>query len=211
MSRWVAAVLVAVTAIGVGCTPTSHDHSATTRPALANDVDPVRAEPEYWLGQTPALSIGNTDFDRLWNAAARVSQDYLFKLDRQDRRSGLLTTAPNISAQWFEPWRREVQTAGDRIESSAFTQRRTINWQFRKVSNGWAVTPKVLIERQSVTEKRISGVLSRAYFRTDPKDESYGTRETDQNLRLPPTYWYPIGRDFTLEQRLIEKMFAQLG
>ena len=178
---------------------------------MATDIDPARAEPEFWLSQSPALSVGNTDFDRLWDAAARVSQDYLFKLDRQDRRLGLLTTVPNVSAQWFEPWRREVQTTSDVVESSTATQRRTITWQFRQVSNGWAVTPKVLIERQSQTEKRISGVLSRAYFRTDPKDDAFGTRESDDNLRLPPTYWYPTGRDFLMEQRLIQKMFAQLG
>lgn len=211
MNRRVAVALLAIVTAGVGCGSTSHDHSAATRPATATDIDPARAEPEFWLNQSPALSVGNTDFDKLWAAAERVSQDYLFKLDRRDRRLGLLTTVPNVSAQWFEPWRREVQTVSDRIESSTFTERRTITWQFRQVSNGWAVTPKVLVERQSVTEKRISGVLSRAYFRTDPKDEAYGTRETDQNLRLPPTYWYPTGRDFVFEQKLIEKMFRQLG
>lgn len=194
----------------VGCQSTSHDHGATTRPAVATDVDPYKADPEYWLAQSPVRSVGDVKFDVLWDAAERVSQDYLFQIDRRDQRNGVLTTAPMVSPQWFEPWRRELQTSGDVAQSSVATIRRSIRWTFRKVSNGWAVSPRVLIERQALTEQRVSGVLSRAYFRRDPNDHIYGTRETDQNIRLPDSYFYPIGRDFEFEDRLTEKMLNQL-
>jgi hypothetical protein len=205
-------VLLTAATVGcvVGCASPSHDHDPTTQPAVATDADPARAEPEFWLAQTPVQSVGDPDFDRLWAAAERVSQDYLFPIDRRDRRLGRLTTTPTISAQWFEPWRRELQTAGDVAESSVATVRRSIVWEFRPVSNGFAVTPKVLIERQAFAEQRVSGVLSRAYLRRAENDDVYGTRETDKNVRLPDSYWYPVGRDFAFEERLAAKMLQQL-
>lgn len=193
-----------------GCESVSHDHSATTRPAVATDIDPARADPDFWLNQKPALSVGDPSFDVLWHAAEHVSQDYLFDIDRRDRRLGLLTTVPTVSAQWFEPWRRELQSTSDVVDSSTATLRRTIFWQFRPVSNGYAVTPKVLIERMVLTEERVSGLLSRAYLRRLPDNDTYGSRELDDNVKLPDTYWYPVGRDFAFEQRLQSKMLAKL-
>lgn len=209
MTRRVLATALLATA-AAGCATPSHDHGPATRPAVATDVDPARAEPEYWLAQTPALSVGDPDFDTLWDAAERVSQDYLFPIDRRDRRGGRLTTVPTISPQFFEPWRHELQTAGDVADSSTATLRRTILWDFRPVSNGFAVTPKVLIERQVLTEQRISGLLGRGYFRRVADNDVYGSREADQNVRLPDTYWYPVGRDFAFEERLQDKMLKQL-
>ena len=212
MSAWFAAFLTAAAGILplAGCETVSHDHSATTRPAVATDIDPAQADPDFWYAQKPAVSVGDVQFDPLWDSAQRVSQDYLFQMDRRDKREGLLTTVPLVSPQWFEPWRRELQNTPDVVASSVATVRRTIQWRFRRVSNGWAVTPKVMIERQALTEERVSGILSRAYFKRDPTDAIYGTRETDQNIVLPGSYWYPIGRDFQFEELLIEKMHRQL-
>ena len=209
---WVAG-LITVAACGAGCVSADHDHSPpTTAPAVATDVDPARADPEFWLNQSPALNVTSTDYEKLWQSAERVSHDYLFTIDRRDRRLGLLSTVPNVSPQFFEPWRRELQTASDVAYSSTASYRRTIYWQFGRDGDAYAVTPKVLIERESFQEQRISGLLSRAYFHPTPQQEEriYGTRETDQNLILPATYWYPVGRDFAFEQKLVEKMDRQL-
>ena len=177
---------------------------------MATDVDPAQGQPDYWLKQQPAVSVSGQNFDKLWSSAEGVSESLLFAIDRRDRRQGLMTTQPTVSAQWFEPWRRELQTGDDVLNSSAAAFRRTIYWQFAQQGGGYAVTPRVIVERQSLSERRITGVLNRGYFQRTTGDHYYGTKETDEGVVLPQSYWYPVGRDFALEKKLAELMRDRL-
>jgi hypothetical protein len=200
-------LLAAIVGLG-GCrnAPLAVSPAPTTQNATA--IDPAQGEPEYWMNQPATASVDHGDFDRLWDAADEVSRDLLFKIDRQNRRLGLLTTEPNVSAQWFEPWRREVQSPGELAESSAATIRRTITYKFDKQGDGYVVTPKVLIERQAISERRVSGYLAKTYFRGDR--DAAGSREADAGVILPDSCWYPTGRDHALETLLAEKIEAKL-
>jgi len=191
---------------GLGCETTTRTMVPTppTTTQSVTDTDPALSEPEYWLSQPARYSAANPSFDVLWDASDEVSRNLLFKIDRQDRRTGLLTTLPSISAQWFEPWRRELQTTKNLSDSSVATIRRTILYEFSKDGDGFVVKPKVLVERQAITERRVSGTLSRSYFRRDIN--SYGSREADQGEIIADSYWYPIGRDWALEERLVQKI-----
>ncbi|MGC4032883.1 MAG: hypothetical protein QM754_14335 [Tepidisphaeraceae bacterium] len=202
-------MLAAAGAVGCGSS-SQHYADATTRPAVATDADPKTADPAYWLSQPATASVFGTDLDTLWSAAERVSENYLFPIDRRDRRDGMLTTQPVISAQWFEPWRPELQTADDVAQSSVATVRRSIRWKFTPTDGGYSVTPKVLIERQSLTEERVSGQLSRTYFQRQ-NDTTFGTHETDRNVILPDNYFYPVGRDVAFEKVLAEKLRTRLN
>ncbi len=182
----------------------------TTTARSATDIDPALGEPEYWLSQPARASVTGPSFDGLWNAADEVSRTLLFKIDRQDRRNGLLTTQPAVSAQWFEPWRRELQTQKDLADSSIATIRRTIRYEFSRQGDEFVVTPKVLVERLAVAERRVSGALSRTYFRRDRSLNAYGTRESDEGIILADSYWYPIGRDWALEQHLTDLIKKEL-
>ena len=197
-------VWLLVTALG-GCI-TRPQNPAATQPATA--VNLATTQPSYWLDQPAPASASANDFQRLWTASEDVARDFLFRLDRQDYRAGLLTTRPMVSAQWFEPWRRDVRTAADRNESSLATIRRTIRFEFNQQGDGaYRVTPKVLVERQALAEQRItSSVVYQQYFRRPlrPQDRPRGTRESDVGIRLPGRYWYPIGRDEAFEKALAE-------
>ncbi|MGN6504102.1 MAG: hypothetical protein ACTHM6_00925 [Tepidisphaeraceae bacterium] len=206
-SRIPSLVLAAAVVVGgIGCESDPLANVNSTQPSMATDVDPATATNEYWLAMTPRYSISDSSFDRLWNAAETVSEDYLFQIDRRDKRSGVMTTLPNVSAQWFEFWRPELQTAEDKLISSASSHRRTIYWQIEHTGNTYTVTPRVIIERQVLAERRISGVLNKAYFRRPPNEGVYGTPETDVGITLPQAYWYPVGRDYALEQKLVEEV-----
>jgi hypothetical protein len=199
-------VSLIATALGCGCI-THPQNPAATQPPTA--VNPATTQPSYWLDQPAPANAQADDFQRLWSASEDVARDFLFRLDRQDFRAGLLTTRPMVSAQWFEPWRRDVRTAKDRNESSLATIRRTIRFEFAQEAEGGAyrVTPKVLVERQSMAEQRItSSVVYQQYFRRPlrPQDRPRGTRESDVGIYLPNRYWYPIGRDQAFEKALAE-------
>jgi hypothetical protein len=205
------AIWCALVALGSGCT--SHPQQpAATQPATV--VDLATTQPSYWLDQPAAASVTAADFQKLWSACDETARDFLFKPDRQDFRGGVLTTEPMVSAQWLEPWRADARTAYDRTESSIATIRRTIRFEFKRlIDDTYEVTPKVLVERQSLAEQRITSVvLYRSAF-TRPvrdRDRQYGTRESDVGVILPARYWYPIGRDEEFEKALAQKVQKKL-
>src|SRR5262249_44400097 len=157
-----------------------------TQPATS--IDPVTTQPSYWL-QQPAQSVTANDFDRLWNVCEEAARDFLFSIDRTDYRAGLLTTRPLTSRQWFEVWRPDVRTIPDLDESATATIRRTIRFEFERRADGtFTVAPKVLVERQSVAEQRITSVVSYRGMFTPPikrREQPKGTHETDVGLVYP--------------------------
>jgi hypothetical protein len=163
-------------------------------------------QPSDFYDQPAIAHAAGSDFDNLWSAAEQTARDFGFALDREDARSGLLTTQPLISKQFFEIWRRDVPDLSDQADASLATYRRTIHFQFMKTPTGWAVTPYVLIERLSWAETPISStVYVQSAFgirRGGGNIQPYGTHESDRGIRLPPRYWYPTGRDEALEKQL---------
>lgn len=197
----------------IGCAQNQRFAPPTTQ--MATDVDPATTQPSYWYDQPGVASVEGSGFQTLWNTAEDVARSYFFKIDRIDYREGVLTTEPMVSAQFFEPWRRDVQTIDDSLESSLATVRRTVRFEFTKLDNGsYRVVPKVLVERRSIAEQRITSVvLYRQTFKrpvTTGKKAPSGTHETDVGVYLPARYWYPIGRDQTLEKSIAERMESHL-
>ena len=168
-----------------GCASSHRASPATTRPVT--DVDPALAEKEYWLAK-PAVAEARGAFEPLWEACEQTAHEYLFKIDRRDQRSGLLSTQPMISKQWWEWWRKDAGTFYDTKEATIANIRRTIFFQFKKEGEGaYSVTPKVLVEKES---------------KVDPKYK--------QDIEGPPTYWYSIRRDEVMEKRVANTIKERL-
>jgi hypothetical protein len=190
--------LVAAAAVG-GC--------VTARPGpSAASADQERADPAYWYRQPSPAPVTHDDFDALWAAAERAARDRLFRIDRTDYRNGILTTAPLVSQQAFEPWRSDTPLA-QQAQSTLGTVRRTIRFEFERQADGrgFAVSPKVLIERQSLPAQRLSNA---AQYRAGV----YGVtgQTSDEGEQLASEYWYPIGRDTVLETRLAADIRGRL-
>lgn len=200
MKRLLAASLLLVAILLItGC---QTGHVELTNPTA--DGNP--ANPAYWYAQPAPSSASANDFDQLWKTSEEVLRSYLFEIDRREPRSGVMTTQPMVSAQWFEPWRRELTNADDTLTSSVQTVRRTVQLQFTKTDAGYTVTPRVVVEQQSIQPKRVSGLLSRTYFRRVRGDDTYGDRATDAGQLNPTNYWYATGRDQALEEVLARKI-----
>jgi len=194
-----------------GCAST--EITPATKPTAT---DAQLASADFWYSQQAVASVRGEDFDTLWSAAEATARQFFFTVDRRDLRGGILTTEPMISAQFFEPWRADTPDPADRAESSLASIRRTVRFEFVKQPDGsYLVTPKVLIERYSQVERRITSVvLYRQAFRLQrAADEtaSFGTKETDRGVYLERAYWYPIGRDTLLEQNLADVMQRRVG
>jgi hypothetical protein len=207
-------ITTAVTLILIGCAQRNQRFAEpTTR--MATDIDPATTQPAYWYDKPAVAAVEGEHFQTLWKTAEEVARSYFFKIDRVDYRDGILTTEPMVSAQFFEPWRGDVRTIDASVESSLATTRRTIRFEFIKLDDGgYRVEPKVLIERRSIAEQRITSVvLYRQTFKrpvASGKHAPSGSRESDEGVYLPARYWYPIGRDEALEKNIAARMESRL-
>ena len=197
---FVRAVAMIAVAIVAGC---AHQPPPTTKPSYAT------TQPSYWLAQAPATRVTSPDFDLLWKACEEAARGYGFSLDRQDFRSGVITTYPLISKQFFEVWRNDVQTPHDLADSSINAYRRTIHFSIKRLPDGtFEMTPAIVIERQALAEHPVSAsVYLRYAFRNDMREtRSAGTAESDEGLQLPRNYWYATGRDTVLEKSVAKSV-----
>jgi hypothetical protein len=168
-----------------GCTGHRRANIAATQPVTA--VDPQLAEKEYWLAR-PAVAEVQGDFEPLWEASQQAAHDFLFRIDRRDQRSGLLTTEPMISKQWWELWRKDAGTFRDAQEATLSNIRRTIFFQFSKDGdNAYRVAPKVVVERES---------------KVDPKYKEV--------IEGSDSYWYALRRDEVMEKKVASSIKKHL-
>lgn len=73
-----------------------------------------------------ALPNPTADADRLFAAAQETLRQHDFRLDRVDRRAGIITTLPETSKHWFEFWRKDVIGRYGRTEATLNAVRRWV-------------------------------------------------------------------------------------
>jgi hypothetical protein len=190
-----------------GCAHQKMGALATTRPATS--IDPAEARATYWFAKPAVATVSCGDFDALWDGAVRGIKAHWFVIDRADYREGLLTTNPLISRQWFEPWRNDVVDGYDLLLSSLSTVRRTVHISIRRLPDGdFELTPKVLVERHAIPERRITSVTE--YQDVFAVDRPLQVEETEAGTKVVTDYWYAIGRDTALEAALIKEIRRRL-
>ncbi|HYE18493.1 MAG TPA: hypothetical protein VEA69_08615 [Tepidisphaeraceae bacterium] len=187
----------------------------------ATAIDPATTQPVYWLTQPSPVQVRATDFEAAVDAAKDVIRNYLFEVDRVDYRAGLVTSRPLVSKQVFEVWRPDTGTVGQALDNTLATIRRTIHVDIdRNPDQTFTLNPKVLVERLSLQERRLTdvvqyrqaftgpvgsrGTASRAQFARDADEE------TDASL-LPVRYWYATGRDTPMESEVAAKLRDRLS
>jgi len=161
------------------------------------------ATPER-AGPPLAYSFPTADmaqFTTLWEDCQDVLRDYRFKIDRLDRRSGLIATAPLTSAHFFEPWRHDTVTPYDFWEASLTTVRRsvTINAVYQDNQGETEVTLTVNRERFARPERQFNHTM--AAFRMF--GDSLPAEATGRPVSTADDYWISAGRDLALERRLL--------
>jgi hypothetical protein len=180
-------------------------------PKLAPQPDPATAYPKYWLSKPAAASVLSQDYEMLWDACGDVARDDLFTVDRQDYRDGLLTTQPLISRQFFEFWRPDTGDAKGVVMNSLQTIRRTIRFDFEKLPDGYAATPRVLVERLSQPEGRVTSPAQyRGFFSEPTLPEEHASRFAEAELGTYGEDWYAIGRDYKMEEQLAQAVKQRL-
>jgi len=76
-------------------------------------------------------------YDTAWDASLAVLRDYHFRVDRLDRREGVITTYPLTGASWFELHRRDAATDRDAMESTLQTIHRAAEVRLCRSAGGY--------------------------------------------------------------------------
>ena len=146
------------------------------------------------------------DIDRgvVWDTCQDVLRDHRFRIDRLDRRSGVITTYPETSQHFFEFWRHDVDTPYDFMEASLVTMRRsvTVHTEYNEPQGQTHVTVTVRRERFSTPERQFNSSL--AAFRMF--GEGLPAEATGRPVGRAQDYWIDDGRDPAMEQCLLAEI-----
>jgi hypothetical protein len=173
------------------------------KPKLATNIPVEQAKPQYWYDQSAVTSVAATDFQTLWDACDDTAHEYQFEIDLSDYRAGLLITRPMVSMQFFEPWRKDAGDLREVVQSSLQTVRRTVHFEIRRDPGGvYFASPKVLVEKYALVSRRITSETQYRYAFTPVGPGS--TYQINEDLQVPVSYWYAIGRDTALEKKMAD-------
>lgn len=149
------------------------------------------------------------DLESLWEAASDSLRRYSFRIDREDRASGVITTHPETSAQSFEFWRPQPRPAYYWAESNLQTVQRKATVQILPVDSQGTYSVDVKIERLRLRleERQIDNPAAalRLYSAEAPTVSGQMVRPSAE------TQWTPLGRDETIEQAILGDILEHFG
>ncbi len=155
---------------------------------------------------TQVFTVADADQSGLlWEACQDVLRQHRFALDRVDRPAGVITTFPTTSQQFFEFWRRDVNTAYDLADASLSTVRRHARVTMSPAEDDPSrvrVSVVVRVERLSAPERQFNNSATvLQYFGDELPGEAGQQRPTRAD-----DYWIDLGRDGAMEQYLLDRI-----
>jgi len=153
------------------------------------------------------------DREFFWNQTVDAVDDY-FRIEREDRvrliggvlTEGRIDTYPTIGSTIFEPWRRDSTPGYEKVHATLQSIRRRATVRVIPVEGGYLLDVVVQKELEDL-DKPEHATAGGATLRHD------GTivRQEGPPGRYSVTLgWIPIGRDVTLEQRILADVAARL-
>ncbi|HRX83490.1 MAG TPA: hypothetical protein P5572_00560 [Phycisphaerae bacterium] len=171
-------------ALATGCSAPAHDDTLVTQSVPA----PTAAEQ-----------------NAVWKAAQNVLRAHQFRLDRVDRRAGVITTDPQTSQHAFELWRKDVATRYDFLEATLRTVRRSVRVTIAPRDGTDEITVEVHKEFYSTPERQFnSSIATMRMFGNELPRADTGERITDADSK-----WIDAGRDPAMERYLLDQIVAR--
>ena len=148
------------------------------------------------------LIVPTADFEAVWRETVAVI-DEPFDISRENRVARTIVTDPVLGATLLEPWRSDTVGLHERFESTLQTMRRWARVQIEPVpGRGYSIKLEVFKELEDLAkpDRQSAG---RAVFNNDfPVNR---TRELVGPVPIP-IQWIPRGRDYKLEQVLLNRI-----
>lgn len=151
------------------------------------------------------LILQTTSFDAAWDATVHAL-DEDFEIDEENRLARRISTYPETAATIVEPWRADSIGLRQRLEATLQTYRRFAIATVEPVAEGFAINVEVWKELEFLDRpERQNGGM--AAF---PQDFQISRSREVVGPIAPPLGWIPEGRDFALEQRILNRIEREL-
>ncbi len=151
-----------------------------------------------------------------WYVMDQVSDelDNYFRIYREERirvvdsvmTEGWIETHPKIGGTIFEPWKRDSTRGFERLHATLQTVRRFAKVRVIPTANSYQIDVKVYKELEDLPQP-LGSAINGQYVRTD------NTLDVDREQALPiapQVGWIPMGRDFSLEQQILQNIQQRL-
>ena len=162
---------------------------------------------DYVTARQVSVAHQSEDADQLWTAIQETLRRNRFRLDRVDRRTGVISTMPTASQHFFEFWRHDVDTREDFWEATLNPMRR---WAEVSVTcgpdNTWQELAVVVHkERLSSPDRQFNSTgAAYEYFGDDLPSTTGPVEVTAEDDR-----WLDLGRDPAMEDYLLRAIFER--
>lgn len=169
------------------------------------------------IGQSPAglpglqnpLLVPVADRDLLWEQVIDTLDDY-FTIQREERvrqvgevlLEGRIETFPVGGATLLEPWRHDSTPGPERLQSTLQSIRRRAVVRVTPTSGGYLIDLAVYKELEDLASPQ-HATVGRARVRHETTLER---SEQDVGADTFTLGWIPLGRDVTLEQRILQEI-----
>jgi hypothetical protein len=173
-------------ALGAGCSAPP----CPTEPTVAR----VTAE-------TPAA------YECLWTAAGDTLRSHYFRLDRQDRLDGIITTFPETCAQFFELWRPQPEPAYYWVEANLHTIPLEAKVTIKPIDVAGTYELGVQVDqmRFHLEERQIDNSAGAMRLYSDVAPTESGRMEKPSKTEQTTV----IGRDKPAEERLLKSILKR--
>jgi hypothetical protein len=175
--------------------------------------------PSFMGCQQPAQPAGPTvtrvsaptadQYEHLWITISDVLRDHYFRLDREDRHEGVITTWPDTTANGFEFWRPQPKNAYYWWETNLNTIQREVTVKLTPAEQNGDYDLDVEVERYRfrLEERQItnSAAAMRLFSAAAPTFTGQMERPAES------AYWISLGRDPIMEQGLIDKVVKRFS
>ncbi len=164
---------------------------------------------DYRSSHAILMADRSEDADRLWIAIQDTLRDNPFRLDRVDRRAGVITTLPEPSQQFFEVWRHDVDTWSDLWESTLNPIRRWVEVTVAAGENDtWSrIDVVVHKERLSSPDRQFNSTGAAYQYFGDELPSTTGL----ERVTAEHDTWLDIGRDPAMEEYLLRAVLRRVG
>ena len=149
-----------------------------------------------------------------WLVMDQVSDeiDNYFKIYREERirvmdgvmSEGWIETHPAIGGTLFEPWKRGSTRGFERVHATLQTVRRFSKVRVIPSGNGYQIDVKVFKELEDLEQPIGSVVSGRGHHLRN--DSALDVDRTDPWATNRYVGWIPMGRDFSLEQKILRNI-----
>ena len=181
----------------------------------------------HWHGQTVApgalpgseaipnpMPVVALDDEFLWRQIVDTVDDY-FRIEREVRMradggiatDGLIQTFPTTGASCLEPWRGDSTHGFERLHATLQSLQRRATVRVAPSATGYDIDLAVYKELEDVAQPEHATVGAS----TLRHDGSLVRNEPNAMSGPPRLGWIPLGRDFTLEQRMLAELRGRLA